>query len=346
MGTWKRVIVFAALGSAGALAISPLVGGDAAAAKQMAPGEETRSGAAPARSTDPADRELRQGITPLLLERSAGDGHPEVRFDRIRLANGVTLHYAESGPEDGEPMILLHGYSDSWFSFSRLLPRLPEHVRAIALDQRGHGDSERPAAGYGARDFAGDVVAFMDAKGIGRATIVGHSMGGFVAQWVVAAAPERVARLVIMGSATVPGTFAGMDEFGPMVSALTDPVPMEFIRAFQESTLHVPVPKRFLEEVITESAKLPAHVWKGVMDELMTAPAPGGLAKHRIPTLILWGEKDAYAPRAQQDALISQHGTGVLRIYRGTGHAPHWERPEEVAWDLWAFMRMEPAPAR
>jgi rifampin ADP-ribosylating transferase len=171
-------------------------------------------------------------------------------------------------------------------------------------------------------------------------------MGGFVAQWVVAAAPERVSRLVIMGSATVPGTFAGMDEFAPLVSALADPVPTDFIRGFQESTLHVPVPHRFLEEVITESAKLPAHVWKGVMDELMTAPAPGGLAKHRIPTLILWGEKDAYAPRAQQDALIQQHGTGVLRIYRSTGHAPHWERPEEVAWDLWAFMRLEPAPAR
>ncbi|HJS46726.1 MAG TPA: alpha/beta fold hydrolase, partial [Gemmatimonadales bacterium] len=72
-----------------------------------------------------------------------------LRFDHIQLSTGVRYHYAEQGPAGGEPFILLHGYSDSWFSWSRVLPLFPAEWRVYALDQRGQGDSDRPAAGYG-----------------------------------------------------------------------------------------------------------------------------------------------------------------------------------------------------
>ena len=61
---------------------------------------------------------------------------------------------------------MIHGYSDSWFSFSRVLPLLPPELRVIAPDMRGHGDSERPPSGYRIADMADDVIRLMDALNV------------------------------------------------------------------------------------------------------------------------------------------------------------------------------------
>lgn len=134
----------------------------------------------------------------------AGGPTDPLKFDDVHLPTGVRLHYAEQGDPAAQPLILLHGYSDSWFSYSGVLTGLARNYHVYALDQRGHGDSDRPATGDAMADLAADVIAFMDVKGIERATIVGHSMGSFVARQVVAAAPERVARLVLVPSTTAP----------------------------------------------------------------------------------------------------------------------------------------------
>jgi len=97
---------------------------------------------------------------------------------------------------------MLHGFTDSWFSFSRVLPLLDNKYRVYILDQRGHGDSDRPVGGYALPQFAGDVLAFMDEMKIKQATIVGHCMGSFVSQHVVSEAPDRVSKLVLIASAT------------------------------------------------------------------------------------------------------------------------------------------------
>ncbi len=120
------------------------------------------------------------------------------------LANGVRLNYVHSGPREGPAVIMLHGITDSAFSFSRVLPLLPPELRVIVIDQRGHGDSDRPADGYTMDDFAGDVLGLMDVLGIARATLVGHSMGSFVARRAAERAPERVTRLVLLGTALTP----------------------------------------------------------------------------------------------------------------------------------------------
>jgi non-heme chloroperoxidase len=104
----------------------------------------------------------------------------DFRFATVRLTTGPQIHYAEHGDGDGEPVIFLHGWPDSWFSFSRVIPFLSRRLHAFVLDQRGFGDSERPGGGYSINDFAADVVAFLDAVSIERSTIVGHSFGSFV----------------------------------------------------------------------------------------------------------------------------------------------------------------------
>ena len=67
-----------------------------------------------------------------------------IRLARTPLMTGPTLHYAQQGDRSGEAIIFLHGYSDSWFSFSRVLPLLSPEYHAFALTQRGHGDSDKP----------------------------------------------------------------------------------------------------------------------------------------------------------------------------------------------------------
>ena len=122
------------------------------------------------------------------------------RFGTARLSTGITMHYAEQGDARNRPIILLHGYSDSWFSFSRVLAPLARDAHVFALDLRGHGKTAKPTSGYLMRDLAEDVIAFMNAKGIVRATVIGHSMGGLVAQQVALAAPKRVSHLVLVAT--------------------------------------------------------------------------------------------------------------------------------------------------
>jgi non-heme chloroperoxidase len=115
---------------------------------------------------------------------------PQLRFATMRLASGLRVHYAEQGDPRGEPIVFLPAYTDSWFSYSRVLPPLSPRYHAYALDQRGHGDSERPACCYTVEDFAADVVAFLDAVGVGRATLVGHSGSCLVARRVAEVHPS------------------------------------------------------------------------------------------------------------------------------------------------------------
>ena len=72
---------------------------------------------------------------------------PIMRFANLRLETGPSLHYAECGNREGKPVVFLHGWPDSRFTFSRVLPLLPETLRAVAIDQRGFGDSDRPESG-------------------------------------------------------------------------------------------------------------------------------------------------------------------------------------------------------
>jgi non-heme chloroperoxidase len=258
-------------------------------------------------------------------------------FADVDLATGIRMRFARQGAS-GPPLLLLHGYSDSWFSYSRVLPGLARNFRVYVPDLRGHGDSDRPATGYTMRDMAADVIAFMDTQGIARATVVGHSMGSFVAQQVAAGWPERLERLVLIGSATTPRSILGVSELAHAVDSLRDPVSPEFAREFQLSTIYRPVPDGFLDEAVAVSLKLPARVWREVLAGMLaTGPEPR-LGEGRTGTLVLWGDRDAIFERSEQDALLAAVPGAVLKVYPETGHALHWERPDEFVRDLEGFL--------
>lgn len=259
------------------------------------------------------------------------------RSTTVRLATGLSLQYVEQGDPSGPPILLLHGYTDSSFSFSRLLPLLPASYHAYAIDQRGHGDSERPSSGYTPDSLAADVAAFLDAIGRDRVAIVGHSMGSIVARRVAERYPERVSHLILLGAILAAND--ATRELQEAVRNLDNPVSPDFVRDFQLSTVYAPLPETFLNRVVAESLKLPARVWRNALDDLFSSDDLADLGSIAAPTLILWGEDDAYFLRDEQERLAQAIPGAHLTIYAETGHSPHWERPERVAAELDAFLR-------
>jgi pimeloyl-ACP methyl ester carboxylesterase len=252
------------------------------------------------------------------------------------------VHYAEQGNREGEAIVFLHAYIDSWFSYSRVLPLLSPSYHAFALDQRGHGDSDKPQCCYTADDHAADVDAFMDALGIEEATVVGDSSGGLIAQRVALDFPHRVSRLVLIGSPTTLVHNETVRELGEeMLAELEDPIPPEFVREFVLGMIHHPVPEEFIAGVVSESLKVPAHVWrdyfKGVV---LSVDDTARLHEIGAPTLILWGEQDSLLPREEQERRAAAIPNSTLRVYPETGHLAHWVRPEWVVRDLEAFLKV------
>jgi pimeloyl-ACP methyl ester carboxylesterase len=272
-------------------------------------------------------------VTGLAIPASPSPSSADPTFHTVKLASGVTLKYAAQGPESGEAVLMLHGYTDTWFSFSRVLPLTPASLRVIVPDQRGHGESDRPETGYDMEDFATDAIQLMDALKIPRATIVGHSMGSFVARRVAARAPDRVSRLVLIGA----GPSEVLVVLKQPVDALSDPVDPAFVREFQVSTVHRGVPDAFMERAIADSGRVPARVWKAVLAGLLNyRPQEADL---RCPTLVLGGDRDGVFSRGEQEGIARRIPGATLRVFTDVGHALHWEDPDRFAVEFAAFLQ-------
>jgi pimeloyl-ACP methyl ester carboxylesterase len=119
----------------------------------------------------------------------------------------VLLHYVTFGR--GEPVVLLHGWPQTWYEWRKIMPALAERYTVIAPDMRGLGDSSKPATGYDKRTVAADIYELVRQLGFERIFLVGHDWGGPVAYAYACAHPEDVRKLVIL-DVPIPG--AGLDQ--------------------------------------------------------------------------------------------------------------------------------------
>jgi pimeloyl-ACP methyl ester carboxylesterase len=253
-----------------------------------------------------------------------------------RLSTGVGLRYVEQG-SGPQTILLLHGWPDSWYSYRPVLDRLAARHRVFAIDQRGFGESDRPASGYAIDDFAADAAAFLDAIGVGAATVVGHSMGSFIARRLAQLHPERVRRLVLIGSALTPDNDV-LREVADAVRDLPDLVPADFAREFAASTLHAPIPEPFFDGLVAECRKAPARVWRAAFAGMLAfhdAPELGGVT---VPTLVIGGVHDELFSIAEQRAIAAAIPAARLTLYPDAGHCPNWEYPDRVAADIEALV--------
>jgi pimeloyl-ACP methyl ester carboxylesterase len=280
---------------------------------------------------------------PAQMKISGNEHGPLVRITTLKLKaatlpNGVQLQYAEQGDADGEPVIFLHGITDSWHSFEKVLPLLPPSIYAIAISQRGHGDSDRPLAGYAPKDFAADVAGLMKTLKLKSAVIVGHSMGGMIAQQFALDYPPLTKAVVIISSAAYLKDNPGMPEFYDMVMKLNDPIDKAFMDGFQKATLAKPIDPAFFDLLVEESMKVPVQVFKAALAGLAEADYANELKKINPPVLLLWGSKDSFFSADNQQLLVKEIKNARLLNYEGTGHALHWEEPARFAADLLDFV--------
>ena len=278
---------------------------------------------------------LAAGVAAMLAAPLAAQSLPtpgQADWDRYRgpayLPGDLTLSYVTFGDVTGEPVILLHGYTDNSRSWSLIGPWLEEfHVEA--LDLRGHGSSQVVACCYGLDQLAHDVVMFMDHVGIEKAHVVGHSLGAMTAAVLAASYPERVDRLVLISAATeVPE--ASREWLWDNVPALVHPVDpgSQFMLDWYWNPN--PVDEAFLTRERAESAARPPEVWMGVLRALsMTDWAP--LARRiTAPTLVIWGDQDGFFPAETQASLRDVLPAARFETFAGYGHNMFWEAPERA----------------
>lgn len=279
--------------------------------------------------------------TPGASFRAPGAPPAPIALDErhVTLANGVRVAYVAQGDPRGTPLLLLHGYLDSWRSFESLLPHLPPSIRVYALSLRGHGTSDKPPSDYTPHDLARDAALFLDAVGAKRAIVAGHSMGSFVAQRLALDAPARVEALVLIGSFTTLAGHAAFEAFwNDALADLRDPIDRQLAHDFQVSTIVKPLPPERLAILVDETLLAPAHVWRAAMRGLMSADHRRELAAIDKPTLVVWGDRDQLFDRAEQQRLLAAIPRSRLVVVPGVGHATHWEDPERVAREIAAFV--------
>jgi pimeloyl-ACP methyl ester carboxylesterase len=263
--------------------------------------------------------------------------------------DGVDICYERIG--HGPPVLLVHGVSDSMDSFRFLAPMLAERYTVYRLDVKGAGHSERPwPANYGVRGIAAFLTRFLDAVGVERAAVVGSSWGGVFALRMALFHPERV-------SAVVPiGTMAYREpvNFGLSLKMMRWPVfrtlaPALITRAlakaffdeymFSPGYAHASERfERFWENLQRENGKRVFVAYVNGWDEAEFAETEHRYASLSLPTLVLWGEEDAFFPPEQALRLSSAVPEARLDILPGGSHSIIEERPEKVAAEILLFL--------
>lgn len=254
----------------------------------------------------------------------------------VTLESGLDVSYVEIGTPDGHPVLLLHGYTDNSRSWSLLAPHLGGR-RLIAMDLRGHGDSEAPPCCYGLDTLANDVDRFMEKVGINEADVVGHSLGSMTAATLAAYYPDRVDELVLISSSTYmpKGASDWLWNNVPSMEHPLDPE-SEFIMNWYSNP--TPVDEDFISRERAESAAAPKATWMGVLRGLTLTDWTPIASRIEAPTLILWGDQDGFFGVESQEHIQKTLPEAQHITYEGYGHNMFWEIPEKAGRDITDFL--------
>ena len=230
---------------------------------------------------------------------------------------------------DGAPLLLIQGLGYGRWSWDPVVPALAERYRVLWFDNRGIGDSDKPEGPYTAQLMAADALQVLDEAGIGRAHILGASLGGMIAQEVAAGSPERVDKLILC--CTTPG------------GAATVPMPAVTVQLFTVAATLAPevALRRFVENALAGDAS--AELIQELFDRRSANPpdpagwqaqAAAGLGFTGVadpitaPTLIVTGTEDNVVDPRNSDVLAERIPGAELQRIENTGHLFFWEQPD------------------
>jgi pimeloyl-ACP methyl ester carboxylesterase len=268
-----------------------------------------------------------------------------------RLArNGpVTIAYDVRGR--GSPLVLVQGVGIGRWGWAPVAGRLARRFQVITIDNRGIGASDAPPGPYSTRMMAEDVVAVLDHAGVDRASVLGTSLGGMIAQELALAHPERVNKLVLVG--TIPG--------GPR----SRPMPLGTIYLFASAPfltsqarlrefIHRALGPRALRRRPKLAKRLAAHklanpqseqAWRAQVAAGMLFNPHGRQRQITQPTLIAQGTADQVVNPDNAAILAGLLPTARVRLFDGAGHLLYWEQPRRFVRVVREFLTDPATPA-
>jgi pimeloyl-ACP methyl ester carboxylesterase len=279
----------------------------------------------------------------LQVDLDAFDARKQTRT----LPNGEALAFIDMGNPRGQPVLLIHGYTDNARDWVPMLPYLSKDYRLILVDIRGHGRSSKPECCYGRLDFAYDIKLLLDALGVARADVVGHSLGSIIAQTFAEYWPERTARVVLIASTggmppDAPKKPPQLD-YAAEIAKLQEPIDPDspFMVAWWDSP--TPVDPDFIRRQRKDSAAIPLRVWLAVLDQGLSADNAYAdlqrtLPRLKAPTLLIWGSNDPIMEEPVRRTLRQALPQATVKVFDGLGHNPFWEDPRGVADAVNAFL--------
>jgi pimeloyl-ACP methyl ester carboxylesterase len=243
-------------------------------------------------------------------------------------SNGIRIHVEDQG--SGDPALLfLHYYGGSSRTWKHVTAPLGKSYRTIALDHRGWGESDAPAAGYSLADHADDAVGVIDVLGLPRYILVGHSMGGKVAQLLASRRPKGLAGLVLVGSSMPTPLLLSAEMRERMRTAYSTRENVEM--SIDQVLTAKPLEPTDREQVIADSLRgappakeaWPAHSSQEDISDAVPAIS--------VPTLVIACELDRVdSVETTKAELLSRLPGAVLHVVPGTGHLSPLESPTDL----------------
>ena len=252
--------------------------------------------------------------------------------------NGVRLHYLDKG--EGPAIVLVHGFQSSAFAFHPIIDRLAESFRVLALDLRGHGDSERPAGPYRIQDFSDDVLAFIDVLGLERVDYMGQSMGGRTGTLFGVEHSDRLNRLMLVSSSAGPPS----GDYRAHFEGLLAQAGREGMSAiFDSENYQSRVPPQLREgelarELRERFLKNTPETYAATANALFTMPdLVCRLGEIGAPTWVCHGGNDE-GPLDFSEVYLEGVPTCRRVIIAGSGHHPIWDNTGEFMDEVGAFL--------
>lgn len=260
--------------------------------------------------------------------------------------NDIDLYYELYG--DGEPLVLISGLGYGLWQWHKMIPFLAERRQVIAFDNRGAGQTAKPAGPYTAAMLAEDTARLIEEVIGGPAAVMGHSMGGFIAQQLVLSRPDLVGKLILASTnfggpnaAPVPpeALAAMMDRSGDPADVVRRGVAVAtapgFIDAHPDALTEL-INYRFSNPVPPEAYQAQMAIGLGLLSP--AAAFDGKLGAIQAPTLILFGAHDRVVPPANAQLLAAQIRHSQTVILPGAGHMFPLEAPAEAARAVLEFL--------
>ena len=268
-----------------------------------------------------------------------------VTQQHLALPSGITLAYAEFGDPAGPPVLFIHGFTDTAASWLPVLPFLQRHYRLILPDLRGHGGSSRPETGYARADLAADLLALIDALGLDRVDLVGHSLGSLVAQTIATTWPERVRRVVLISSTATPEPGAESFDLAGALARLADPIDPDGAFMLTWFDNPNPVEPAFLAAARQQAARMPSRLWRQILAEALDLNGlSAALPRRAAPALLIWGGLDPLFGQRHRASLCRALPEASVQVYDNLGHNPFWEAPDAIAAAIAEFLDRPQTP--